>query len=445
MTDDLAARSLAAQQSVIGAMLIKESCIPSVLAQLQPEDFIDGACRNTYRAIRNLSLEGKPVDVTILTDAVGGGDAYIRWLREVVDNTVTAANVESYAEIVRKSATLHRLQEFAGNLLACWNLDEAAGLVRKMSAALSATSRMPHMTAAELAQDFLSRMSSKEKPKYLPWGIPKADKIVYAELGDVILLGGYPSAGKTLLSLQMALAQAKRYRVGYYTLETQPEKMADRMFSHLTKVPLSKIKTRDFSQSDWNRFAEETSNFVSKCPIDFIRAAGSTVDDICADAVAHRFQIIYVDYLQLVEAPGIRAGDRYAAVSSVSRSFKIFAQNHNIAVVELAQLARPETMVTGPNKVKTTVAPTMHSFRESGQTEQDADVAFLLWATDPNNNRSRRAFKIGKNKEGERGSVELTFDGSIQTMAEVATEPHQVTFRELRASEDVPEQFKPDF
>lgn len=414
--------TLTAQQSVIGAMLIDDRCVPAVLAGLQPEDFTDGACRNTYRAIKKLALDNKPVDPVLLIDAVGGGDNYISWLREVMEGTPTAANVSAYMDIVRQGAALQRLREGADKLLLCGNLEDAQKIVRKMSGYLSATSRMPCMTAAELAIDFTQRMKAA-KPEYLPWGLPTADRTVRAELGDLILLGGYPSAGKTLLSLQMALAQAKRYKVGYYSLETRPEKLADRMFAHLTGIPLDSIKDRDLDQHDWGKIASATNNFVSNCPFDIHRAAGSTVDDIASDAIERGYQIIYVDYLQLIEVPSVRPGERYAAVTAISRGLKLFAQSHNVAVVALAQLARPEK--TGRGEDQKLVPPSMQSFRESGQIEQDADAAFLLWPNDPNDNRSWRTLKLGKNKEGQKFSVQMMFNGSTQTMTEVADERWQ--------------------
>lgn len=410
----LLAQSDTAQMSVIGSMLIDDRCIPVVLGQLRAEDFTDGVCRNTFRAIKKLALAGKPVDPVTVVDAMQGGERYEQWIREVMEITPTAANVEAYADIVRRAAALYDLRAEADKLLMCGDLDEAVAVVRKMSGRLSATSRMPRMTAEELAKDFLARMRSTEKPEYLPWGLPTADRTVYAELGDMILLGGYPSAGKTLLSIQMALAQAKRYKVGYYTLETQERKMADRLFCHLSKVPFDAIKTRSFGDSAWSRFAEATTNFTAQCPVDFIRAAGSMVDDIAADAIASGYQIIYIDYLQLLGAPGVKPGNDYARVSAVSRSLKLFAQNHNVAVVALAQLSRPQVV----GKDKKQVPPNMASFRESGQIEQDADAAFLLWANDPNNNLSHRTLKLGKNKEGRKFSVELDFMGATQTMVE---------------------------
>ena len=421
MADDidlLTADGLSAQKAVIGSMLIDDRGVGAVLAKLAPEDFSDGPCRNTFRAIKAQFLAGLPVDPVLIQEKMGGGESWAKWAAEMMVDTPTAANVEHYADIVRQRAALWRLREQADKLLAASTLDEARQIVRGMSGLISDTGRMPRMTAAELAQDFIKRVTSPEKPEYLPWGIPSADKTVYAERGDLCLLGGYASAGKTLLSVQMALAQAKRYKVVYYTLETKPEKMADRIFAYLAKLSLTAIKTRDLTQAQISKAAEAANLFVTETPIEFVRAAGSTVDDIAADAVSKGAEIIYIDYLQLIESDG---RDRYSQVSAVSRGLKLFAQAHNITVVALAQLSRPEK--TGKGGEQRRMPPTMQSFKESGQIEQDADLAFLLWADDPNDNGSRRVLKLGKNKEGPKFTAYLDFDGPTQTMVEAEQQP----------------------
>jgi len=421
---------LNAQLSVIGSMLIDDRCVPLVLSRLRPEDFVDGTCRTTFTAIRRLTQEGRPIDPVTVVDAMRGGDKYTGWVREAMEVTPTAANVEAYIPMVRNSAALYRIRALADKLLQCVDLEDAEPLVRKMSLCLSATDRMPRMTGPELAANFLERMKSRDKPKYLPWGIPTADRATYAELGDMILLGGYASSGKTLLSILMAMAQAKAgYKVGYYSLETKPEKMADRMFASLTRVPLGKIKARAFSEGDWSRFAEAANCVATVCPFDIIRAAGSAADDISADAIGHGYQVVYVDYVQLLRAPGVRDSDRYAQVTAVSQKLKTFAQSTNTAVVALAQLSRPDK----EGKSGSYVPPSMHSFRESGQLEQDADVAFLVYPSDLNDNASSRVFKIGKNKEGPRPWVKLAFYGDTQTMVELAPEPDRSVAAEMAA------------
>lgn len=421
---------LEAQRSVIGSMLLDERCVGEVMTLLCPDDFTDPTCRNTFEAIRRLRLEGRPIDPVTVTDAVSGGPSYIQWARAVLEETPTAANAAQYAEIARERTAEYRLDGLAMELLDSRGREEKASVVRRMSSLLSAASRMPRMTAAEAAKDFIARMSSQKRPEYLPWGLPTADRKVYAGLGDMILLGGYSSSGKTLLSILMALAQAKRYRVGYYTLETQPEKMADRIFSHLSGVPLDRLKTRQFSGGEWEAMARAANDFAAGCPFDIIQAAGSSVDDIASDAVGRGYQVVYVDYLQLIKAPGVRADNTYVAVSAVSRSLKLFAQRTGTAVVALAQLSRPARENGGAQAQH--IPPSMHSFRDSGQIEQDADAAFLLWPSDPNDNASQRVLKLGKNKEGERFTVRLAFQGATMTMAELEV-PAERTAAELSA------------
>lgn len=417
---------LTAQQSVIGSMLIDELCVPLVLRELRAEDFIDGTCRATFHAIRRLVQEGRPIEPVTVADAMKGGERYIGWAREIMENTGTAANVGEYISSTRRSAILYRLRGLGEELARCVDLDDAEPLVRKAASSLSATSRMPRMTGPERAADFHRRMNRAEKPKYLPWGIPTADRAVYAGLGDMILLGGYASSGKTLLSISMAMAQAAAgYKVGYYSLETSPEKMTDRQMAALSGVPLGKIKTLGFSEGEWARFAQAENRAAMECPFDVIRAAGSTVDDITADAVGCGYQVVYVDYVQQLRVPGVRASDRYAQITAVSQELKTFAQSTGTAVVALAQLSRP------PKEDGRPVPPSMHSFKESGQLEQDADVAFLVYPSDPNDNTSNRIFKIGKNKEGPRPTANLAFRGDTQTMVELEPEAGNPVAREM--------------
>ena len=421
-------RAYQAQVSVIGSMLIDERCIPLVLSKLTPDDFTDGTCKETFRAVRKLAMAGKSADPVTVVDAMQGGDRYIAWCREAMEITPTAANVEAYIPMVRRAAVRRRVLELSEKLAEADD-DELEALVRKMAAALSVADRMPRMTAAERAADFHRRMTSKEKPKYLPWGIPTADRCVYAELGDMILLGGYASSGKTLLSILMATTQAKAgYRVGYYSVETSPEKMTDRQIAALTGIPLWKIKLRRFSEKEWQKFSAAENFLATEAPFDVIDVSGLTVDDIAADAIGNKYQVIYVDYVQNLTISGVRASDGYARVTAISQKLKTFSRSTRTAVVALAQLSRPS------KEEARSKDPTMNSFKESGQLEQDADVAFLVYPIDREDTRSNRRFCIAKNKEGARPNpVELVFHGDTQTMAELDSGPDCSVAQEMSA------------
>ena len=123
--DLMATDGISAQRSVIGSMLIDDRCVGVVLSQLCPDDFTDPTCRNTFAAIRRLKLEGKPIDPVTVTDAVSGGQEYIRWARSVMEETPTAANVEAYAEITRKWTVGFHLRELADKLLHTWEIGRA--------------------------------------------------------------------------------------------------------------------------------------------------------------------------------------------------------------------------------------------------------------------------------------------------------------------------------
>lgn len=416
--------TMAAEQSVIGALLLAPDCINAVLAELSPEDLLDPTCRNTYEAIRRLSAAGRPVDLVLIQEAVDGGDAWIKWATAAVEITPTSANVMEYVRIVRDAAQLRRMRHAAEDLLECRTLSDAMAAAQALASSAAVQETRGCSSGADLAALFWKRLNAP-KPDYIPWGIPTADKKVRSELGDMILLGGYPSTGKTLLSLQMAVQQAQAgYRVGFYSLETQDFKLADRIMSMLSHVPLKKIKDRDLSEADYAALAQ-ASSALSELSISAIEAQNWTAAQITSHAIARKYQIIYVDYLQLVAGPEQRTYDR---VSAVSRTFKLFAPSHRITVVALAQLTRPDK-ITKKDGSQLLVPPTMQSFKESGQIEQDADAAFLLWESIPDDYTSPRRFKLGKNKEGERFTVTLEFDGAHQRMVEEAEDPSREVAR----------------
>lgn len=430
MTDNLLAfDALQAQHSVIGSILLDPGCVGLVVSKLSDKDFSDTTCRNAFIAAKRLFAAGQPVDPVTLQDAVGGGAAWAKWARELRAVTPTSANVEAYADIVRKQAAFFAIREKAQEILETVNLEDASKIVKAMSGLLVSSSQVHTWTAQELAQDFIHRLTEVAPPEYLRWAFPSMDSRTTAELGDYVVLGGYPSAGKTLISLQMALIQAKKYRVGYYTLETQPEKMADRMFSYLSAVALKKIKQHELNPEELECVKQAAQLFASQMPIEFTQSTHWTVEDIMAHALSRGYQIIYIDYLQLIA--GDDNGSENDRLAKISTSLKNFGQKNKVAVVTLAQLRRNE----GPKGRRAEwKPPDMSSFRGSGQIEQDADVAFLLYPEKPDDNSSNRILKLAKNKEGPRWKCTLSFHGATQMMAEVIEDRSKEVARELQAA-----------
>ena len=271
------------------------------------------------------------------------------------------------------------------------------------------------MDMSQMLLAFAERHSG-EPVAYMTWGQPKLDAGTYTEMGDMVVLGGYPSAGKTALAVSMAYHQARTHRVGFYSLETNQYKLADRLVANLAGIEMPTIKRNGISEEEWGRFAA-CSDRIRTHQLELIEASGMSVQDIQADALARRYEIVYIDYLQLVE-PETRKTNRTEQVSGISRGLQQLAHGHGMLVVALSQLSRADK--AGEDKL---VEPTMSDLRESGQIEQDADAILLLYLEEPGRpDKSRRVLKVAKNKEGTRGRIYLVCDGQYQRFRESALE-----------------------
>ena len=391
------------EYAVIGALLIDQSDIGEVVEKLKPDALSIKPLREVYEAIVKLHFDSSPISAASVLNAVGAD--YEPIIKQSVEFAPFArSDVPFYAGVLMEQSRLGRIKATAAELAASETMEAANASMGALNGLMVTRSAVRAVSAEDAATEFCSRMTAT--PEYLAWGVSAIDDKVFAERGDLILLGGYPSAGKTLLAVQFALCLSNTYRVGFFSLETSARKLTDRVMSHMSQIPLTKIKRRDLDDADWEAIAAASAE-LSKLQFSIIEASGMSVHDIQAVSLNQRFDIIFVDYLQLINEKG---KDRYETVTNISQRLHTFSQSSGVAVIALSQLSRPEKQTGKPKP------PTMASFRESGQIEQDADVAFILYPSDPDNNYSTRILKIAKNKEGEKEKIEFDFDGATQTM-----------------------------
>lgn len=405
--------TLSAQVGVLGSMLIEPALVGEVLSKVREDDFLSGKCRLVFQAFRSLFTAGEAADAISVRAKLGGpaDGEWSRYLQELMELTPTARNVWEYVRLMKEQAQVAKLNELGGLLTACTDMDKGKKYISQLNALLSERPGIQRMNMEQLLVNFYERQSQEHV--YLSWGLNKLDDRLYAELGDMIVVGGYPSAGKTALAVAFAWHMAREYRVGFYSLETNQYKLADRLIANLAGIDLSAIKQGQISEEEWARLAE-LSPHIRPRKLDLIPAGGMTVEDIQADALSRRYQIVFVDYLQLIVSRGY---NRQEEVARTSVGLHQLAQSNGITVVALSQLSRPD------RKGEDEVAPTMASLRESGQIEQDADAIMLLYLEEPKRpTESRRVLRIAKNKEGERGLMYLVFDGEHQRFRESAIE-----------------------
>lgn len=401
-------RYLNAQVGVLGSVLIDDSLVGKVIHRTREEDFA-GSYRTIYKAIKTLFLSGKPVD--LITIAAALGPNYDKLLQQIMEVTPTSAKVDLYIDLTLEQAQLMRLKAAAEAVLSSTTLDDARGQWAKGNRALGDRPSVRVVSMAQGIQDFYERQQTA--PEFLSWGISKLDSTVMAERGgDFIVIGGYPSAGKTALSVQFAWNQAKDLKIGYFSLETKPEKLIDRTVAMVTGLDFGKIKRRQLGQDDW-LVCKKHVTAISERNMEVIQAGGLSVPEIQALTLAGQYGVIYIDYLQLIRSEDPRRSD-FEKVSQISMDLHTMAQTTGTTIVALSQLVRPEK-----NKEQEK-APGLHSLRQSGQIEQDADAVMLLYKENSKDPFSKRCLKIAKNKEGEAGGILLLdFDGKRQRFTPV--------------------------
>lgn len=433
--------TLSAQVAVLGSLLIEPNLTGEVLDKVQGSDFLSGKCKQVFYAIRDLFTAGETVDPVTVRGKLGGptdGD-WGRYLMELMEVTPTAANVWEYVKLMREQARIAALNELGGLLQICADSDTCRDYIGRMNGLLSQRSGVRFVNMEQGLTDFYERHRAEHT--YLSWGLDKLDDKLYVESGDYVVLGGYSSAGKTALALMFAWHMASHgKKVGFFSLETNNRKLHDRLISSVAKMDFGKIKRSDLTDEDYEALALMSKRLIAPT-LELVDAACMSVTDIQAFSLSRGYEIVFIDYLQIIKSSGQNTTE---AVSKISIGLHQFSQGSGVTVVALSQLSRPEKT---NEKAK---VPNMHSLRESGQIEQDADVVMLLYKEEPDLPNSRRVLKIGKNKEGELGQIFLAFDGPTQTFRESmqdapapatkrGPEYRQVAFRELPGNDpDLP-------
>ena len=391
------------QKVLLGALLAQPDLAPYSLPDLDVEHFAPDV-QPVFAAVSGFWNSTGTLDAVQICErypdlktAVMG--CFDEWSAECV--RATRPNVEKWTQLVLEQAALTKFQSLAfqaGSSLTTFA--DLPDLYSKMGEALTLDrEEQDFKPIGELVDNYVRKLN--EKPKYIPSGIPVLDKHLHLSPGNLFIIGGRPSAGKTALSLQMACEQARRgFRVCYFSLETDPDTLTARIISNRLAVPLADVKSKTVPQSDLDSLAD-----LHKLPLFIRSASGKGTGWIKAQAQRMKAQVIFIDYLQLLTAS--KAKDRYQQITSISIALHELAQTTGILVVALAQL----------NRNAAHASPSTADLKESGQLEQDADAILLLSA-----DKEEYQAILAKNKEGKIGEIPLTFDKTRQRFLAVTSE-----------------------
>ena len=387
---------LQAQYSVLGAVLIEPALVPKMIASTRRSDF-SGHCRTVYDAMRQLFTAGKPVDVVSVNAALGG--EYREFLMQLMQITPTAANLDHYISLCRDQARVLAVREIGEALQAAEDTGQIRELLEKANGVMVEKTGLRIATMDDALRSFFDRHSGETK--YLSWPILELNDRLYSEPGDFILVGGYPSSGKSAWSLQCAWHWAREQKVGFFSLETSSEKLFDRMMASVANVSMDDMKRNRIPQEQWDHICGMTNGIIQR-PLELIPAAGMNVAQVRSVTMMRGYKLIIIDYVQLLSATG---ANRTEQVTNISLALHRMAQDMGVTVVALSQLKRKSGDDT----------PESSDLRESGQLEQDADIIMLLKLENKDKPDGPRELYITKNKEGTCPKIILDFDGKHQT------------------------------
>ena len=388
---------------LLGAILIKPDLAPYSLPDLEIEHF-PADLQPVFAALSGLwNAKGQLDAVEACARYPEQRTAIMECVEECEGEyiAITRDRIEEWTQLVREQAALTQFQSLAlqaGSSLTTFA--DLPGLYSQMGEALTLErEEQDFKPIGELVDNYIRRLD--EKAEYIPTGIAVLDRNLHLSPGNLFIIGGRPSAGKTALSLQMACEQAQKgYKVCYFSLETDPDTLTARIIANRLAVPLADVKAKEVPQSDLDDLAK-----LHKLPLFIRSASGKGVGWVKAQAQRMKAHVIFIDYLQLLAAS--KAKDRYQQVTSISIALHELAQTTGILVVALAQL----------NRNAAHASPSTADLKESGQLEQDADAILLLSA-----DKEEYQAILAKNKEGRVGEVPLTFDKARQRFLAVTSE-----------------------
>ena len=422
-----------AELSLLGGVMLDERAWDRIADVVAGEDFYRPDHRLIFGAMGELVERNQPLDAVTVGDHLqrqgklddAGGRAY---LARLVGNTPGATNIRRYASIVREHAMLRQLIEVGGDIAASGYDTEGrpvAELVdlaekRVFEIAEGGQRRGSGFIAlkdiVEPSIDRLDALSNSESGiTGVATGFDDLDtRTAGLQAGDLVVIAGRPSMGKTTLALNIAenAAIGHKLAIGIFSMEMPKEQVTLRMIGSIGRVDQSHLRSGRLTEEDWTRINSAVS-MMSNAPIFVDDAPGLTPTEVRARSRRlkreHGLALIVVDYLQLMQVSG-STENRATEISEISRSLKSLARELNIPVVALSQLNRS---VEQRNDKR----PVMSDLRESGAIEQDADVIIFIYREEVYDSETLKKgvadIIIGKQRNGPIGMFPLTFKGEF--------------------------------
>ncbi|MBI3095944.1 MAG: replicative DNA helicase [Rhodocyclales bacterium] len=426
--------SIEAEQSLIGGLLIDNAAWDRIGDVVRETDFYRDDHRRIFRHIGKLIQMGRPADVVTVYESIEQSNEIdqtggLGYLGEIANATPSAANIRRYAEIVRERAILRQLvtvgDEIAGNALNPAGrdvktlLDEAEQRIFQIAEAGNRSNNgfvaiQPLLGEVVERMETLLARDSQSDITGVATGFADLDRMTSGlQPGDMIVVAGRPSMGKTAFALNIAehVGVELRLPVAIFSLEMSGPQLATRFLSSVGRIDQSKLRTGRLTDDEWDRMTVALGK-LHEAPIHIDETGAINSTDLRARARRlHRqfgkLGLIIIDYLQLMSSN--RMGENRATeISEISRSIKALAKELQVPIIALSQLSRKV-------EERTDKRPLMSDLRESGAIEQDADIIMMMYREEyykpDTQDKGTAEAIIGKHRNGPVGTVRLTFLG----------------------------------
>ena len=410
--------SFMAEQSIIGSLLTNQESIADVYSILEPQMFTDELFGKVYHEYQkaydnHYELSFSDIEQKLRSDNLPS-EIIVERLKSCLSSTFTSVFIKRDADVIVNDYKANRLDKFLNSIkVSPTNLKEQIRALQEELEVLQDKRQDKSKTLAEITKENKDSYFKEREVKPLYIGFDKLDDLLGGlEGGDMIVIGARPAVGKSALVTQITSNLAKQgKRIGFYNLEMQNKQVYERFVVSESGIALTRLRRAIKFLGDEEEKFNKANETLEKAENIVITSGGAkSVSDIRSESRHMDYDIIIIDYLQLLKAETTYRGNRAAEVGEISRAIKNLAMELNIPIIALSQLNRVSEM-------KETKEPTMAELREAGNIEQDASVIMLMWNLD-SDDRTKKGCKIEKNRQGNTGKVVMRFNGDLMKFEE---------------------------
>ena len=428
--------SYLAEKSVIGSLLMNKECMTEIYSILKPQMFTSELLGKVYHEYQRAYDRGYDLTLPMIEQNLRSdsfpSDLIMSELKECLSEIFTTSEIRQNALVVENDYKAEKLNEILNSIKVSPNdLKLQIGALQKELEALQNGRELESKSLSEIVLENKDKYFKEREIKPLKLGFEKLDEMLGGlEGGDMIVIGARPAVGKSALVTQITSNLAKQgKRIGFYNLEMQNKQMYERFVVSESGIGLTRLRRATAFLGDEKERFDKANEVLAKADnIVITSTGGKSVGEIRAESKHMDYDIIIIDYLQLLKADNTYRGNRTAEVGEISRAIKSLAMELNIPVIALSQLNRA-------SMGRDTKEPTMAELREAGNIEQDASVIILMWNLDEND-RTKKGCKVEKQRQGECGKVVMRFNGDLMRFEETQEDIKEA--KEWKKVEDNP-------